>query len=67
MATREQDIVFDAGDAWVLKKRDAYVVFKTHLTHSESDSAYALDGDGLSLAIARATYLARRIANGRKA
>ena len=62
MAYQESDIVYENGAAWVLKdtKQQAYIVFVTGVTHSTSDSAYALDPDGLSLAIARADYLSKR-------
>jgi len=55
---KEKDIVYDLGSAWVGKQKDAYVVFITGITHSTSDSAYALTEDGLSIAVARAKYLA---------
>lgn len=57
---REIDIKHEAGKYWVLSTRDAYTVFKTGLTHSVSDSAYAHTPDGLSIAIARCNYLAKK-------
>lgn len=57
---REQDIIHENGDYWVLKDKTAYVVFQTGITHSTSDSAYPLTADGLSIAIARCNYLAMR-------
>ena len=63
MNVKEEDIVYEApgGAAWVWrdKKGGRHVVFRTGLVCSESDSAYPLDADGLSIARARADYLAR--------
>jgi hypothetical protein len=58
----EADIAYENGRHWVFKdkRRNLYVVFTAGITHSESDSAYALDEDGLSIAKARCDYLARR-------
>jgi hypothetical protein len=57
---RESDIVHESGDYWVCRGRDCYTVFKAGTTHSTSDSAYSRTADGLSVAIARCDYLARR-------
>ncbi len=61
---RESDIMHEAGSYWIGRdkagKVPAYVVYKSGITHSVSDSAYARDADGLSIAIARCAYLARR-------
>lgn len=57
---RESDIVHENGDYWVGKEPTAYTVYKSGVTHSVSDSSYAKDADGLSIAIARCDYLARR-------
>ena len=61
---QESDIMYETpcGNYWVGrdKENNAYVVFKARLTHSESDCAFALDDDGLSIAICRAKYLAKR-------
>ena len=57
---RESDIVHEAGNYWVARERNLYFVFKIGTTHSTSDSAYAKSDDGLSIAIARCNYLARR-------
>lgn len=61
---RESDIVYENGAFWVFddRKEPAYVVFKSGLTHSTSDSAYARTTDGLSIAKARVDYLAGRAA-----
>ena len=58
--TRESDILHEAGAYWVCRDRDAYTVYKNGVTHSTADSAYAKTADGLSIAIARANYLAKR-------
>jgi len=62
MSYKLKDIAYENGGYWVLKDRDAgaLIVFKAGVTHSVSDSAYKLDADGLSLAIARCDYLAGR-------
>lgn len=57
---RESEIIYESGVAWVHAAKDAYVVYVTGITHSNSDSAYAKDADGLSIAIARAKYLGRQ-------
>lgn len=61
MSYRESDIAYELSSAWVLddKKRDCYTVFRVGATHSTSDSSYARTADGLSLAKARADYVAR--------
>ena len=61
---READIVHDAGASWVLadKSHQRYTVFRVGVTHSTSDSAYPFTEDGLSLAKARADYIAKRAA-----
>ncbi len=56
----EKDIMHEAGSYWVGRERTCYTVFKTGATHSVSDSAYAKTPDGLSIAMARCDYLARR-------
>lgn len=58
--TRESDIMHEAGAYWVLRERRAYTVYRNRDTHAESDSSYERTPDGLSLAIARVDYLARR-------
>lgn len=59
---KESDIIHEVGSYWVGRDRKlgAYVVYKIGLTHSTSDSAYGLNPDGLSIAIVRANYLAKR-------
>lgn len=62
MSYSAKDIMYENGKYWVCrdKKQKMYIVFKTTITHSVSDSAYSLDENGLSLAIARCNYLADR-------
>ena len=59
---KESDIIHENGDFWVLRERDRYTVLRNGLTHSESDSAYEKTDDGLSIAVARCNYLARKAA-----
>lgn len=58
--TRESDIMHENGDFWVCRDRNSYTVYKCGVTHSTSDSAYEKTPDGLSIAVARCDYLARR-------
>lgn len=53
-------IIFESGEYWVGDTGKDYTVFKTGVTHSTSDSSYRRDKDGLSIAIARCKYLAKR-------
>lgn len=62
MSYKETDIMHENGNYWVLRERTCYTVFKAGITHSVSDSAYAKTADGLSIAIARCNYLAKRAA-----
>lgn len=59
---RESDIVYENGNFWVGKTRrpQSYTVYRTHHTHSLPDSSYDRSPDGLSIAIARCDYLAKR-------
>ena len=57
---RESDILHENGDYWVARERKAYVVYRVGLSVSISDSAYPKSPDGLSIAIARCDYLAKR-------
>ena len=58
----EVNIVYENGAYWVGRDKadKAYVVYKIGLTHSTSDSAYPMTEDGLSIAIFRCNYLAKR-------
>ena len=60
MKIRAKGIVHENGRHWVLDSPAAYVVMTAGITHSASDSAYTRDPDGLSIAVARCNYLARR-------
>ena len=57
-----KDIVHENGDYFVIrcKAHGCYYVMKADITHSASDSAYSLDPDGMSIAIARCDYLSNR-------
>lgn len=67
MSYHEQDIAYETPKSWVLrdKKRDCYTVFRVGVTHSESDSSYPLDDDGLSIAKAYADYINKAQASAR--
>lgn len=56
---KESDVVYENDTAWVLKNKASYAVMVVGPTHSTSDSHYALDENGLSIAIARADYIHR--------
>lgn len=58
---READIIYESGRYWVARQKDAFVVYVTGLTHSKSDSAYAKNPAGQSIAIARCDYLAKQV------
>ena len=59
---RERDIKHESGPFWVgdTRRPPSYTVYRVGITHSTPDSSYAHDADGLSLAIARCDYLAKR-------
>lgn len=57
---READILHQAGLYWVAATRGSYTVYRDGLTHATPESSYAKTPDGLSIAKARADYLARR-------
>lgn len=56
------DIVYERGQFWVYRdvKLACYTVYRAGITHSTSDSSYALTEDGLSIAKARVDYLFNR-------
>lgn len=56
---RESDIMHENGPYWVGRTTGSYTVYRSGVTHSTPDSSYAKTPDGLSIAIARADYLAR--------
>lgn len=62
---KEVDIVHEAGPFWVARDTTAqgvacYAVYRNGEVCSAGDSAYSRSEDGLSIAIARADYLAKR-------
>lgn len=57
---QEKMIMHEKGDFFVLKIGTGYEVLENKLTHSVTDSVYAPNDDGLSLAIARCEYLGGR-------
>lgn len=61
-STFEENIAYESQDGsvwvWCDKIAYCYTVFVSGLTHSASDSVYALTEDGLSLAKARVDHLA---------
>lgn len=55
---KEKSILHEIGNYWVSKKDDLFLVFRSEITHSVSvDNVGYSD---LSLAVARANYLANR-------
>ena len=59
---KERDIKHEVGTYWVADTGDSYTVFKNEIWSSVSDSSYAHTSDGLSMAVARCNYLAKRFA-----
>lgn len=57
---RESDIMHENGSFWVAREKTAYTVYRVGVTHSTSDSSYGKTPDGLSIAVARCDYLAKR-------
>lgn len=62
MSYKVSDIEYENGDIWILRdaKNKCYTVFRSGVTHSVSDSSYPIGPDGLSIAKARADYLANK-------
>lgn len=56
---KEKDIKHENGKYWVLDTGKSYAVMVNGITHSQSDSEYARDTDGLGIAIVRCNYLAK--------
>lgn len=56
---RESSIKFEVGEWFVLETLAGYEVRRNGLCVSAHDSTYSRDPDGLSVAIARATYKAK--------
>ncbi|QMV32344.1 hypothetical protein T2_00027 [Ralstonia phage Elie] len=63
---RESNIKHEAGRFWVCDDGEKYLVMAAGITHSVSESAYTRDADGLSTAIARTDWLAKRESEGVK-
>ena len=57
---KDYQIIYETGSFYVLKGKVAYYVMQNTSTHSVTDSAYRLNEDGLSIAICRAKYLAKK-------
>lgn len=57
---KESDIIFEAGDYFVLKQGKQITVNKNVSTHSIVDSTYNNDNDGKSIAICRCKFLAKK-------
>lgn len=59
---KEPDIIHENGKFWVMrsKKDNCYAVMVSGVSCSTSESAYPLNADGKSIAIARCDYLAGR-------
>ena len=60
---RESDIMHENGEFWVAREPRGFVVYRNAAWSSTSDSAYERSADGLSIAIARCDYLAKRRAS----
>ena len=54
---KERDILYEVDDRWVMYENGLYFVMKSGITHSKSEETAYKD---ISLAIARAKYLASR-------
>lgn len=57
---RESNIVYQIGSVWVGRMPTQYTVYVDGVTAAMADNSYARTDDGLSIAIARAKYLAKR-------
>jgi hypothetical protein len=57
---KEKDIKHENGNYWVLDTKKSYAVMKNGVTHSVSDSEYPRNSNGLSIAIYRCNYLAKK-------
>lgn len=66
MGYKEKDIKHENGMFWVLDDKTSYDVMCSGITHSTMDSAYHHNEDGLSIAVARCNYLAKRFPKGLK-
>ena len=57
---RESDILYHKPPFWISREASGHVVWRDGSTHATADSTYARTADGLSIAKARADYLAKR-------
>lgn len=55
-----KDIKHENGKFWVCDTGESYAVMINGITHSNSESQYKRDKNGLSIAIARCNYLANK-------
>lgn len=62
MTNLEARIKHENGSFWVREDNAAYTVYKNGSVCATADSSYAATDDGLSLAIYRCDYLAKRAA-----
>ena len=62
--SREANIMHEINGFYVYRERAQYTVWRPSKsgTHCTADSAYTKTEDGLSIAVARCDYLARRAA-----
>ena len=58
IARLDRDIPHQVGDYWVgsTRKPASYTVYRNTLTHAVPIASFAMDDDGLSLAIAYCNY-----------
>lgn len=55
----EKNIVFEGKKCWIYKYDTQYTIYITGCISSFYDSSYAMNADGLSIAMCRAKYLER--------
>ena len=56
----ESKIRHENGSFWVWESKESYTVMKNGAVYATTDSSYPADEDGLSLAVYRCDYLAKR-------
>jgi hypothetical protein len=61
--TNDNAIVHENGNFWVSGADGQYTVYRAGITHSKADSSYAKTVDGMSIAVTRCNYLARKAAD----
>ena len=64
--TRESDMIYENAGHYVMRQNRALIVFRPAFsgTHAYSDCAFADTADGMSCAVARVNYLAKRAKAG---